>query len=108
MSVPDEQHDFIFRPQQHLDAKWLNPDLQDALHSSEALCAHFNTLLQDRELYYDAANGLVNAAGITTKLGDSGKYYCGLRVRKKRLKSYEKIRTIDNDNNLEGLVFPCK
>ncbi|KOB65005.1 putative E3 ubiquitin-protein ligase HERC2 [Operophtera brumata] len=80
MSGPDEQDDFIFRPQHHLDAKWLNPDLQDALHSPEALCTLFNSLLQDREIYFEAGNGLVNAAGITAKLGDSGKYYCGLRI----------------------------
>lgn len=80
MSVPEEQDDFIFRPQQHLDSKWLNPDLQEALHDPEALCSLFNSLLQDREIYFDARNGLVNGAGITAKLGDSGKYYCGLRV----------------------------
>ncbi|XP_052754599.1 probable E3 ubiquitin-protein ligase HERC2 isoform X2 [Galleria mellonella] len=80
MSGPDEQDDFIFRPQHHLDAKWLNPDLQDALINPEALCTLFNGLLQDREIYFDAGNGLVNNAGITAKLGDSGKYYCGLRI----------------------------
>lgn len=80
MSVPDDQDDFIFRPQQHLDAKWLNPDLQEALHNPEALCMLFNSLLQDREIYFEAGNGLVNGAGVTAKLGDSGKYYCGLRV----------------------------
>ncbi|CAH0722311.1 unnamed protein product, partial [Brenthis ino] len=80
MSVPEEQDDFIFRPQQHLDSKWLNPDLQEALHDPEALCSMFNSLLQDREIYFDARNGLVNGAGITAKLGDSGKYYCGLRI----------------------------
>ncbi|CAG9575570.1 unnamed protein product [Danaus chrysippus] len=80
MSVPEEQDDFIFRPQQHLDSKWLNPDLQEALHDPEALCTLFNSLIQDREIYFDAGNGLVNGAGITAKLGDSGKYYCGLRI----------------------------
>ncbi|KAJ8734224.1 hypothetical protein PYW07_014775 [Mythimna separata] len=80
MSVPDEQDDFIFRPQQHLDAKWLNPDLQEALHNPDALCTLFNSLLLDREIYFDAGNGLVNSAGVTAKLGDSGKYYCGLRI----------------------------
>lgn len=80
MSVSEERDDFIFRPQQHLDSKWLNPNLQDALHDPEALCSMFNSLLQDREIYFDARNGLVNGAGITAKLGDSGKYYCGLRV----------------------------
>lgn len=80
MSVNDEQEDFIFRPQQHLDPKWLNPDLQEALHCPEALCTLFNSLIRDREIYFDAGNGLVNGAGITAKLGDSGKYYCGLRV----------------------------
>ncbi|XP_045760290.1 probable E3 ubiquitin-protein ligase HERC2 isoform X8 [Maniola jurtina] len=80
MSVPEEQDDFIFRPQQHLDPKWLNPDLQEALHDPEAVYCLFNSLLQDREIYFDAGNGLVNAAGITAKLGDSGKYYCGLRI----------------------------
>ncbi|CAH2243797.1 jg12710 [Pararge aegeria aegeria] len=80
MSVPEEQDNFIFRPQQHLDPKWLNPDLQEALHDPEAVCTLFNSLLQDREIYFDAGNGLVNGAGITAKLGDSGKYYCGLRI----------------------------
>ncbi|KAL0895990.1 hypothetical protein ABMA27_011981 [Loxostege sticticalis] len=80
MSVPDEQDDFIFRPQQHLDAKWLNPDLRDALHNPESLCTLFNSLLQDREIYFDAGKGLVNSAGVTAKLGESGKYYCGLRI----------------------------
>ncbi|XP_038209493.1 probable E3 ubiquitin-protein ligase HERC2, partial [Zerene cesonia] len=80
MSISEEQDDFIFRPQQHLDPKWLNPDLQEALHSPDALCVLFNSLIQDREIYFDAGNGLVNGAGITAKLGDSGKYYCGLRI----------------------------
>lgn len=80
MSVPDDQEDFIFRPQHHLDAKWHNPDLQDALHDPEALGTLFNSLLQDREIYFDAGSGLVNSAGVTAKLGESGKYYCGLRV----------------------------
>ncbi|XP_022827451.1 probable E3 ubiquitin-protein ligase HERC2 [Spodoptera litura] len=80
MSVPEDQDDFIFRPQQHLDAKWLNPDLQEALHDPDGLCTLFNSLLQDREIYFEAGNGLVNSAGATSKLGDSGKYYCGLRI----------------------------
>ncbi|CAH0405793.1 unnamed protein product [Chilo suppressalis] len=80
MSVPDDSEDFIFRPQQHLDTKWLNPDLQDALHNPESHCTLFNSLLQDREIYFDATNGLVNSAGVTAKLGESGKYYCGLRI----------------------------
>lgn len=79
-SGPEDQDDFIFRPQQHLDAKWLNPDLQEALHNPDGLNILFNSLLQDREIYFDAGNGLVNSAGVTAKLGDSGKYYCGLRV----------------------------
>lgn len=80
MSGPDDQDDFIFRPQQHLDAKWLNPDLQEALHDTDGLVTLFNSLLQDKEIYFDSGNGLVNGAGVTAKLGDSGKYYCGLRV----------------------------
>lgn len=80
MSVSDDQDEFIFRPQQHLDSKWLNPDLQEVLHDPETLCTVFNSLLLDREIYFDAGNGLVNGAGITAKVGDSGKYYCGLRV----------------------------
>ncbi|XP_028033518.1 probable E3 ubiquitin-protein ligase HERC2 [Bombyx mandarina] len=80
MSSHDEHEQFIFRPQQHLDAKWLNPDLQEALHNPDSLSALFNILLQDREIYFNAGSGLVNGAGITAKLGDSGKYYCGLRI----------------------------
>ncbi|XP_045542472.1 probable E3 ubiquitin-protein ligase HERC2 [Papilio machaon] len=75
----DYQDEYIFRPQQHLDAKWLNPDLQDALHDSVSLNVLYNSLAQDREIYFEARDGLVNASGITAKLGDSGKYYCGLR-----------------------------
>lgn len=80
MSSCEDHEDFIFRPQHHLDAKWLNPDLQDALHDPDVFCTLFNSLLQEREVYFDAGNGLVNGAGVTSKLGDSGKYYCGLRV----------------------------
>lgn len=80
MSATDDQDDFIFRPQHHLDSKWLNPDLQDALRQPDILCVLYNSLLQEREVYFDAGNGLVNSAGVTAKLGDSGKYYCGLRV----------------------------
>ncbi|KPJ17192.1 putative E3 ubiquitin-protein ligase HERC2 [Papilio machaon] len=75
----DYQDEYIFRPQQHLDAKWLNPDLQDALHDSVSLNVLYNSLAQDREIYFEARDGLVNASGVTAKLGDSGKYYCGLR-----------------------------
>ncbi|XP_068628740.1 probable E3 ubiquitin-protein ligase HERC2 [Battus philenor] len=78
--MSEDHEDYIFRPQQHLDAKWLNPDLQEALHNPESLSSLFNSLLQDREIYFDAGSGLVNASGITAKLGDSGKYYCGLRI----------------------------
>lgn len=81
MSLQEEHDDYIFRPQQHLDPKWLHPDLQAALQNPDVLCTLFNSLLQDREVYFDAGNGLVNSAGITAKLGDSGKYYCGLRVK---------------------------
>ena len=91
MPVPDELDDFIFRPQQHLDAKWLNPDLQEALHNPDDLATLFNSLLLDREICFDAGNGLVNSAGVTAKLGDSGKYYCGLRVSVYSSKSFNLI-----------------
>lgn len=90
MSVPDDQDDFIFRPQHHLDAKWLNPDLQEALHDPDALTTQFNSLLQDREIYFEVSSGLVNSAGVTSKLGDSGKYYCGLRVSIIKIRYYLK------------------
>ncbi|XP_072935158.1 probable E3 ubiquitin-protein ligase HERC2 [Epargyreus clarus] len=82
MSVPEEheQDAFIFRPQLHLDSKWLNPDSQGALQDPEALNSQFNRLIQDKEIYFDARKGLVNSAGISAKLGDTGKYYCGLRI----------------------------
>lgn len=98
MSGPDEQDDFIFRPQQHLDAKWLNPDLHDVLQSPEALCTLFNSLLQDREIYFEAGNGLLNASGITAKLGDSGKYYCGLRVSKDIFLVNALLKVLQNTN----------
>lgn len=82
MSTAEDQEDFIFRPQVHLDNKWLNPDLQGALHDTETFQGLYNGLLQSKEVYFDAGNGLVNCAGVTAKLGDSGKYYCGLRVIK--------------------------
>lgn len=80
MSDREDFDDYIFRPQQHLDSKWLHPDIQVALQNPDILCSLFNSLIQDREIYFNSVNGLVNSTGITAKLGDSGKYYCGLRV----------------------------
>ncbi|GBP72265.1 E3 ubiquitin-protein ligase HERC2 [Eumeta japonica] len=80
MSDVEEQADFIFRPQPHLDSKWLHPDLQEALHKQDTLCVLFNSLIQDREIYFDATSGLLNPAGVVSKLGDSGRYYCGLKI----------------------------
>lgn len=80
MFFSDDQEDYIFRPQLHLDSKWLNPDLQESFQDPDVLFELYNSLLLDREVYFSAGNGLVNSAGVTSRLGDSGKYYCGLRV----------------------------
>ncbi|CAG9110132.1 unnamed protein product [Plutella xylostella] len=80
MFFSDDQEDYIFRPQLHLDSKWLNPDLQESFQDPDVLFELYNSLLLDREVYFSAGNGLVNSAGVTSRLGDSGKYYCGLRI----------------------------
>lgn len=80
MAGAEDITEFIFRPQQHFDAKWLNPELQEALLCPQALEYLYNTLLQDSEVFVQSNRGLLNKAGITAKLGDNGKYYCGLRV----------------------------
>ncbi|XP_048005438.1 probable E3 ubiquitin-protein ligase HERC2 [Leguminivora glycinivorella] len=80
MSGAEDTDEFIFRPQQHFDAKWLNPDLQGAVQCPQILVNHYNTIIQDSEVILDASAGLLNKAGITAKLGDNGKYYCGLRI----------------------------
>lgn len=80
MSDSESGEDFIFRPQHHLDSKWLQPNFQEALQNPDNLSIQFDSLIQDKEIYFSTENGLVNSTGITAKIGESGKYYCGLRI----------------------------
>lgn len=68
------------RTQPRLDFKWLKIDLQTALHSLDGLASLWNGLIQDGELTGSFTDGLLNSSGVTARKGDSGKYYCGLRV----------------------------
>lgn len=77
---PFNINNYIFRPHQHLDSKWLHPDFQDALFRPDKLNSLFNILVQDKEVYVNTDYGLMNDAGVTARLGDTGKYYCGLKV----------------------------
>lgn len=68
------------RTRPRLDFKWLRVDLQTVLQSSDGLIHLWNTLIQDGELAGSYSNGVVNSSGVIARKGESGKYYCGLKV----------------------------
>lgn len=73
------------RTQPRLDFKWLKIDLQTSLQSLDGLASLWNGLIQDGELTGSFSDGLLNSSGVTARKGESGKYYCGLRVIRKRI-----------------------
>lgn len=68
------------RTQPRLDFKWLKIDLQTGLQSLDGLASLWNGLIQDGELTGSFSDGLLNSSGVTARKGESGKFYCGLRV----------------------------
>lgn len=74
------QADTRLRPQPRLDLKWLKTDLQAAFHATNGLDLLWNNLVGDREVVGSFSDGLVNSAGVVSRKGEFGKYYCGLRV----------------------------
>lgn len=68
------------RPQSRLDLKWLKTDLQTVFHGQDGLDSLWNGLINDGELVGAFSDGLVNSAGVTSRKGEFGKYYCGLKV----------------------------
>ncbi|XP_023713900.1 E3 ubiquitin-protein ligase HERC2 [Cryptotermes secundus] len=73
------QLDVVVRTQSRLDGKWLKTDLQQAL-SNDGLTQLWNEMVKDGELTGSFSDGLLNSIGITAHKGESGHYYCGLRV----------------------------
>ncbi|XP_064637694.1 E3 ubiquitin-protein ligase HERC2-like isoform X2 [Lineus longissimus] len=67
------------RPQVRLDTKWLKADLQ-SIFSREGLSHLWNELVKDGEISANVNDGIINAAGVLAKKGETGKYYCAMRV----------------------------
>ncbi|XP_015113813.1 E3 ubiquitin-protein ligase HERC2 [Diachasma alloeum] len=67
------------RPESRLDAKWLKTDLQRFL-CRDGLAELWNGMVRDGEIVGSFSDGLINAAGVISRKGDSGHYYCNLRV----------------------------
>lgn len=68
------------RPQSRLDLKWLKTDLQNSFNAYDGLDNLWNSLINDGEIVGNFSDGLVNSAGVPSRKGEFGKYYCGLRV----------------------------
>ncbi|XP_046386640.1 E3 ubiquitin-protein ligase HERC2 isoform X3 [Ischnura elegans] len=73
------QLEVVLRMQARLDAKWARIDLQDALHR-DSLCRLWNEMVRDGELTGPFSDGILNSVGITARKGETGHYYCGMRV----------------------------
>lgn len=68
------------RPQSRLDLKWLKTDLQVVFRTNGGIDSLWNGLIKDGEVVGSFSDGLVNSAGVTSRRGEFGKYYCGLKV----------------------------
>ncbi|XP_012287916.1 E3 ubiquitin-protein ligase HERC2 [Orussus abietinus] len=73
------QLNVTLRPEVRLDAKWLKLDLQRFLRR-DGLAELWNEMVRDGEIVGSFSDGLINSAGVLAKKGDSGHYYCNLRV----------------------------
>ncbi|XP_026277054.2 E3 ubiquitin-protein ligase HERC2 [Frankliniella occidentalis] len=67
------------RPLGRLDRKWLKVDLQSTL-SRDGLIRLWNEMVRDGELSRPGIDAYLNANGVPTHKGETGRYYCGLRV----------------------------
>ncbi|KAG8235164.1 hypothetical protein J437_LFUL015204, partial [Ladona fulva] len=83
MSISKEtmsrQLEVVLRMQARLDAKWARADLQDALHR-DSLSRLWNEMVRDGELTGPFSDGILNSVGVTARKGETGHYYCGMRV----------------------------
>lgn len=68
------------RAQPRLDSKWLKTDLQLLFTTKDNLDHLWNGLISDGELTGSFSDGLLNSAGVLSKKGEMGRYYCGLKV----------------------------
>ncbi|XP_042217246.1 E3 ubiquitin-protein ligase HERC2-like isoform X2 [Homarus americanus] len=67
------------RPQPRLDVKWLKSDLQSLLQPDN-LPSLYNQMVKDGEVAGPHVEGILNSAGVTARKGESGHYYCSMRV----------------------------
>ncbi|XP_042876756.1 E3 ubiquitin-protein ligase HERC2-like isoform X6 [Penaeus japonicus] len=67
------------RPQPRLDVKWLKSDLQSLLQPDN-LPSLYNQMVKDGEVAGPHAEGILNSVGVTARRGESGHYYCGMKV----------------------------
>ncbi|CAB0032033.1 unnamed protein product [Trichogramma brassicae] len=74
-----DQLKFNVRPRARLDAKWLKIDLQRFL-CRDGLAELWNEMIRDGEIVGAFSNGLMNAAGVIARKGETGHYYCNLKI----------------------------
>ncbi|XP_071532835.1 E3 ubiquitin-protein ligase HERC2 isoform X2 [Panulirus ornatus] len=67
------------RPQPRLDVKWLKSDLQSLLQPDN-LPSLYNQMVKDGEVAGPHVEGILNSAGVTARKGESGHYYCSMKV----------------------------
>uniref|UniRef100_T1IYS2 HECT-type E3 ubiquitin transferase n=1 Tax=Strigamia maritima TaxID=126957 RepID=T1IYS2_STRMM len=70
---------FVLRPQLRLDSKWLKTDVQLAFQR-DGLSNLWNELVKDGELTMGIPDAITNCSGVLAKKGETGKFYCGMRV----------------------------
>ncbi|CAB3375688.1 Hypothetical predicted protein [Cloeon dipterum] len=75
----DRHPDMVLRTQARLDGKWLKADLQTCF-ADDALSMLWNEMLKDGELSATSSESLINSVGAAAKKGESGHYYCGMKV----------------------------
>ncbi|XP_030756884.1 E3 ubiquitin-protein ligase HERC2 [Sitophilus oryzae] len=68
------------RAQPRLDLKWLKMNVENLFYGYENLVNVWNGLISDGELTGGFSTGLLNSAGVMSKEGEFGKYYCSQRV----------------------------
>nr|XP_034301899.1 E3 ubiquitin-protein ligase HERC2 isoform X3 [Crassostrea gigas] len=71
--------DTKLRPQQRLDKKWVKTNLQGIFHRDD-LSSLWNELVKEGEISVSHNDGLINTAGVLARKGETGKYYCGMKV----------------------------
>nr|XP_022328228.1 E3 ubiquitin-protein ligase HERC2-like isoform X2 [Crassostrea virginica] len=71
--------DTKLRPQQRLDKRWVKTNLQGIFNRDE-LSSLWNELVKEGEISVSHNDGLINTAGVLARKGETGKYYCGMKV----------------------------